>query len=145
MLKLLSRLHTPELLHALASMGHGDEIALVDANFPGATMARRLVRLDSAGLPEVLDACLQLMPLDAFVEQPALRMEVVGAPADIPEVQRECQVLIDRHEGAGRFTLAGIERHAFYARSREAFAVVATGEARPYGCIILKKGVVFPD
>lgn len=145
MLKLLSRLHTPELLHALASMGHGDEIALVDANFPGTTMARRLVRLDSAGLPEVLDACLQLMPLDSFVDQPALRMEVVGAPADIPEVQRECQALIDRHEGAGRFTLAGIERHAFYARSREAFAVVATGEARPYGCIILKKGVVFPD
>ncbi len=145
MLKLLSRLHTPDLLHALASMGHGDEIVLVDANYPCDSLARRLVRLDAADLPEVLDACLRLMPLDSFVEQPALRMEVVGAPAEIPAVQQECQALIDRHEGPGRFTLAGIDRHAFYERSREAYAIVATGEARPYGCIILKKGVVLPE
>ena len=145
MLKLLSRLHTPDLLHALASMGHGDEIAIVDANFPSASMARRLIRMDAAGLPEVLDACLQLLPLDGFVDHPALRMEVVGSPAEIPVVQQECQALIDRHEGLGRVTLAGIERHAFYARAREAYAVVATGEPRPYGCIILKKGVVLPD
>lgn len=144
MLKHLSRLHTPDLLHTLASMGHGDEIVLVDANYPAASMARRLVSIDGADLPDVMDACLQLMPLDSFVDQPALRMEMVDNPAELPEVQRECQAIIDRHEGAGRFNLEGIERHAFYARSRDAFAIVATGERRPYGCVILKKGVVLP-
>ncbi|MCE1161387.1 MAG: ribose ABC transporter [Thiomonas sp.] len=142
MLKHLSHLHTPDLLHVLASMGHGDEIVLVDANYPSASCAKRLVRLDGVDLPRVLDACLKLMPLDDFVEQPALRMEVVGDPVVIPEIQQECQEIIDRHEGLGRFQLAAIDRHAFYARSREAFAIVATGELRPYGCIILKKGVV---
>lgn len=142
MLKHLSHLHTPDLLHVLASMGHGDEIVLVDANYPSASCAKRLVRLDGVDLPRVLDACLKLMPLDDFVEQPALRMEVVGDPVVIPEIQQECQEIIDRHEGLGRFLLAAIDRHAFYARSREAFAIVATGELRPYGCIILKKGVV---
>ena len=143
MLKSLSRLHTPDLLHVLASMGHGDEIALVDAHFPAVTMARRLVRLDAADLPEVVDACLQLMPLDSFVPDPALRMEVVGNKDQIPEVQRLCQQVIDRHEPK-KVTLAGIERHAFYERARQAFAVVATGEQRPYGCVMLKKGVCVP-
>ena len=88
MLKTLSVLHTPELLHTLASMGHGDELALVDSNFPAASMARRLVRLDGADLPSVLEACLRLFPLDTFVKEPALRMMQVHAPDEIPEVQR---------------------------------------------------------
>jgi L-fucose mutarotase len=140
MLKTLTRLHTPDLLHALASMGHGDEIALVDAHFP-VSMARRLVRLDGADLPAAVDACLALMPLDSFVDEPALRMEVVGKPAELPEVQRLCQEIINRREGRG-VKLAGIERHAFYARAQAAFAIVATGEQRPYGCLLFKKGVV---
>lgn len=143
MLKSLSRLHTPDLLHVLASMGHGDEIALVDAHFPAVTMARRLVRLDAADLPEVVDACLQLMPLDSFVPDPALRMEMVGNKDKIPEVQGLCQQVIDRHEPTP-VKLVGIERHAFYERARQAFAVVATGEQRPYGCVMLKKGVCVP-
>src|SRR5882757_8411801 len=73
MLKTLSVLHTPELLHVLASMGHGDEVALVDCNFPAASMAQRLVRLDGAYLPAVLEACMQLLPLDTFVDKPALQ------------------------------------------------------------------------
>ncbi|MGO4869184.1 MAG: RbsD/FucU family protein [Roseiarcus sp.] len=141
MLKTLTKLHTPELLHALASMGHGDELALVDSNFPAAYNARRLVRLDGADLPDVLSACLQLMPLDTFVKDPALRMEVVGAPEETPEVQKICQQTIDKWEGR-HVPLVGIERHAFYERSRQAFAIVATGEQRTYGCLIIKKGVV---
>jgi len=144
MLKTLTRLHTPELLHLLASMGHGDEVALVDAHFPAVALARRLVRLDGADLPEALDACLTLIPLDSFVAEPAMRMEVVGKPAEIPEVQRLCQQVIDRREGRG-VMLAGIERHAFYARAREAFGIIATGELRPYGCVLVKKGVALPD
>ena len=140
MLKTLSRLHTPELLHALASMGHGDDVALVDAHFPAVSVARRLVRLDGADLPEVLDAVLFLLPLDSFVPDPARRMLVVDRPAEIPEVQRECQELIDRHEDR-HLPLAGVERQAFYEIARHAFAVIATGEQRPYGCVLLKKGV----
>jgi L-fucose mutarotase len=139
-LKTLTRLHTPDLLHVLASMGHGDELALVDCHFPAVSNARRLVRLDGADLPDALSPCLRLMPLDTFVKDQALRMEVADAPDSIPEVQEICQQVVDRWEGR-RVPFAGIERHAFYERSRQAFAIVATGEQRTYGCIIVKKGV----
>lgn len=143
MLKTLTRLHTPDLLHVLASMGHGDELALVDCHFPAVSMARRLVRLDGAELPEALAACLHLMPLDGFVADPALRMEVADDPARLPEVQALCQPIIDQAEGRP-VPLAGIERHAFYARAQQAYAIVATGEMRTYGCLLLKKGVAQP-
>jgi L-fucose mutarotase len=143
MLKTLSVLHTPELLHTLASMGHGDELALVDSNFPAASVARRLVRLDGADLPSALEACMRLFPLDTFVKEPAIRMLQVHAPDEIPEVQQICQKIIDECEGKHQ-KLAGISREAFYERARNAYAVVITGEARAYGCILLKKGVVFP-
>jgi L-fucose mutarotase len=143
MLKTLSVLHTPELLHTLASMGHGDELALVDSNFPAVSVARRLVRLDGADLPSALEACLQLFPLDTFVKEPAIRMMQVHAPDEIPEVQQVCQKIIDESEGKHQ-KLAGISREAFYERARNAYAVVITGEARIYGCILIKKGVVFP-
>lgn len=144
MLKTLSVLHTPELLHLLASMGHGDEIAVVDANFPSVSNAQRLIRFDSADLPTVLEACLQLLPLDTFVEEPVARMMQVHAPQEIPEVQKICQVVIDRAEGR-HVKVSSITREAFYERARKAFAIVATGELRLYGCILLKKGVIFPD
>jgi L-fucose mutarotase len=144
MLKTLSVLHTPELLHLLASMGHGDEIAVVDANFPSVSNAQRLIRFDSADLPTVLEACLQLLPLDTFVDEPVARMQQVHAPHEIPEVQKICQIVIDRAEGR-HIKVAPITREAFYERARKAFAIVATGELRLYGCLLLKKGVIFPD
>lgn len=144
MLKSLSVLHTPELLHTLASMGHGDELAIVDANFPSVSNAQRLIRFDSADLPSVLEATLQLLPLDTFVDEPVARMMQVHAPDEIPEVQKICQIVIDKAEGR-RVKVAGISREAFYERARRAFAIVATGELRLYGCILLKKGVIFPD
>jgi L-fucose mutarotase len=143
MLKNMTRLHSPELLHTLASMGHGDELALVDAHFPAVSMARRLVRLDGADLPDALAACLQLIPLDTFVTDPALRMEMVDDPKNIPDVQVLCQKVIDTAEGR-HVGLVGIERHAFYDRAKAAYAIVATGETRPYGCVIIKKGVALP-
>ena len=144
MLKTLTRLHTPDLLHTLASMGHGDELAVVDANYPAAANARRLIRLDGADLPDALSACLQLMPLDSFVKAPVLRMAVIGAPRKVPEVQQICQRVIDKWEGR-HVPVAAIERHAFYERSRQAFAIVLTGELRVYGCFIIKKGVISPS
>jgi L-fucose mutarotase len=142
MLKTLSVLHTPDLLFALASMGHGDEIAVVDSNFPATSMAQKLVRLDGANLSSALDAILSLLPLDTFVKSPALRMMQVHAPDEIPEVQKECQTIIDKHEGRG-VLLAGISREEFYERAKKAYAIVSTSEARGYGCILLKKGVIF--
>ena len=144
MLKTLSPLHTPELLHVLASMGHGDDLVMVDCNFLAVSVAPRLVRLDGVDLPSALAACLQLMPLDTFVEAPALRMQQVHDPETLPEVQQECQRVINAAEGR-EVPLVGVERYEFYERARKAFAVVYTSERRPYGCLILKKGVIFPE
>jgi L-fucose mutarotase len=125
-------------------MGHGDEIAIVDANFPSVSNAQRLIRFDSSDLPTVLEACLHLLPLDTFVEEPVARMMQVHAPDEVPRVQEICQIVIDKAEGR-HIKVAGISREAFYERARKAFAIVATGELRLYGCILLKKGVIFPD
>ncbi|WP_114972069.1 RbsD/FucU family protein [Rhodoferax ferrireducens] len=141
MLKGLSPLLSPDLLHVLASMGHGDEIVLADANFPAATHARRLVHLPGLRVPDVLDAVLSVMPLDTFVPQAAFTMQVVGDSAAVPEVVAEFNAVLQKH---GCQTAAALERFAFYERAAQAFAVVATGETRIYGNILLKKGVVSP-
>jgi L-fucose mutarotase len=143
MLKGLSPLLTPDLLHALASMGHGDELAIVDAHFPAVSLARRLIRLDAAPATEVLAACLTLIPLDGFVSDAAVRMEVVGKPDQVPPIAREFQAIIDRAE-TETFKLRKIERHDFYDRASKCYAIVATGEVRTYGNIIVKKGVAVP-
>lgn len=143
MLKGLDPLLNVDLLHVLRSMGHGDDLVIADANFPAATMGRRVVRLDGVGSTRALEAVLSVMPLDDFVDEPCARIEVVGDPDAEPEVCREFQAIIDRAEG-NRFRLAKIERFAFYERARQAFAVVQTGETRLYGCVLLKMGVVRP-
>jgi L-fucose mutarotase len=129
------------LLHTLASMGHGDDIVVVDAHFPAVSMAQRLIRLDGVSAPAALDAILQLIPLDSFVDDPALRIEVVGKPDEIPDVQKEFQAVIDKREGKSS-PLGKLERFAFYERAKKAFAIVATGELRTYGCVVIKKGVI---
>ena len=116
---------------------------LLTATFRPSSVAQRLVRLDGADLPAVLAACLQLLPLDTFVDAPAARMLQVHAPDEIPAVQQLCQNAINLSEGRD-LPLAGISREAFYERARAAYAVIATGEQRVYGCILLKKGVVLP-
>ena len=133
----------PELLHTLRAMGHGDEICIVDANFPSVSNARRLVRVDSADAVRVADAILSLMPLDTFVKSAAFVMQVVGKPKAAPEIYGLFQKVIDKHEKG--FRIAPIERFAFYERARSCFAIVATGERRFYGNLILTKGVLPPD
>jgi L-fucose mutarotase len=142
MLKTIHPLLSPELLTVLAAMGHGDELAIVDANFPAASMARLLIR-SSATSTQVLEAVLTLLPLDDFVESPVTVMKVVGAPDEIPETVREYQATVDKAEGKP-VKVERIDRFAFYERSRAAFAVVATNETRFYGNVIVKKGVVRP-
>ena len=143
MLKGLDPLLSPDLLHALAAMGHGDELVVADANFPAARVARRLIRLPGIDAPRALRAILSVLPLDTFTGTPAAVMAVVGDPEAVPPPVREFQAVVDF--AAGRpVRIESIERFAFYERARAAFAVVATGEPRFYGNIILVKGVVPP-
>lgn len=143
MLKNISPLLTPDLLYLLRAMGHGDQIVIVDANYPGTSADLEMVRLDSASATEVLDAILTLMPLDTFVDDPAICMQVVGDPKARPPIFDEFDKVIAKHEKNMKVTT--LERHAFYERAKTGYALVQTGERRFYGNIILKKGVVPPD
>lgn len=148
MLKGIDPLLNADVLHALRAMGHGDEVVLCDANFPAESTARatvlgRLLRID-ANAALAARAVLSVMPLDSFVDAPACRMELMGQPLEIPEVQREVQAEVDAAEGRP-WPLAGIERFAFYERAKQAYAVIATGERRFYGCFIFKMGVIPPE
>jgi L-fucose mutarotase len=144
MLKGIDPLLTPELLQALAAMGHGDEIAIVDANFPAASNARRLIRLDGIDASRVLAAVLTVLPLDTFVPSPTHVMQVVGSPETVPPTVAEFRAVIERGEGR-RIEPIAIERHGFYERARSCYAIIATGERRKYGNIILTKGVIATD
>jgi L-fucose mutarotase len=143
MLKGLDPLLNADLLYVLRAMGHGDELVIVDANFPAASMARRVVRMDGVSATRTLEAVLSVMPLDDFVAEPCARMQVVDDPDVVPEICQEFQAIIDRAEGR-RFQLGKIERFAFYERARQAFALVQTGETRLYGNVLLKMGVIRP-
>ena len=143
MLKGIDPLLNADLLYALAAMGHGDELAIVDCNFPAASTAQRLIRLDGADVCSVVRAVLTLFPLDTFVDEPLVRMEIVGTPSDIPDVQREVHALATAAEER-EIRMGSLDREAFYHRTRDAFAVVATNEPRPYGCFLLVKGVTYP-
>ena len=141
MLKGLDPLLGEDLLYVLAAMGHGDQLALVDRNFPAASMSRRLVRLAGADLVTAARAILSVLPLDTFVDQPVVRMEVVGAPNEVPQVQAEILALCQEAEGR-ELEMGSLRREDFYAHAKESFAVVATSEARPYGCLLFTKGVI---
>ncbi len=143
MLRGINTLLSPELLSILRAMGHGDEIVIADANFPAETNARRLVRLDGVDAVKVTEAILSVMPLDTYVDDPAHTMAVVGDPDAVPPIVTEFQTVIDTIADAPA-KIVPIERFAFYERARTAFAIVATGEGRIYGNLILKKGVVTP-
>jgi len=140
MLKGLHPLVSPPLLAVLAEMGHGDELAIVDANFPAATHARRLVHAGGLPAPQVLEAVLTLLPLDDFVTCPAA---VMIPSQSRPPVAAAFQQALDAAQGHA-VGIEDIERFAFYERAAAAFAIVATGETRLYGCILVRKGVIRP-
>ncbi|MCY4113545.1 MAG: ribose ABC transporter [Chloroflexi bacterium] len=141
MLKGIDPLLGPDLLRVLAAMGHGDEVVIADANFPAEASARRLVRLDGVDAARAAQAILSVLPLDEYVDAPAAVMAVVGDPdAELPIVDEFRRIAEAAHGAPVR--LERVERFAFYERARQAFAIVATGERRPYGNLILTKGVL---
>ena len=142
MLKLIPPILGPDLLAILRAMGHGDEIVIVDANFPAESSGPQLVRLDGLTATDVLDAILTLMPLDDFVEEAAFTMQVVGDPTRREPVVDAFEAIVRKHEPS--MTLSSLERFAFYDRARSAYAIVQTGETRLYGNILLKKGIIRP-
>ncbi|WP_428376503.1 RbsD/FucU family protein [Lichenicoccus sp.] len=141
MLRGIDPLLTPGLLHTMASMGHGDRIAIVDANFPGASNAQRLHELPGLDAGSVLRAVLSLLPLDDFVPDPAVTMQVVGDAGTIPEAVQDFTVILGAHDAPAPTT---VERFAFYELAKSAYAIVQTGETRLYGNIIIAKGVIKP-
>jgi L-fucose mutarotase len=142
MLRGIHPLLSPDLLHALAAMGHGDRIAIVDANFPALSHAKRCIALPGAAAPAVLEAILSVLPIDDFEPHPVSVMQVVGDAAMIPEAVREFAAILKQNDLAPP---ARLDRHAFYHATAEAFAVVHSGERRFYGNILLTKGVLPPD
>jgi L-fucose mutarotase len=132
----------PDCLALLRAMGHGDEVVLADANFPAVSSGHRLVRLDGVDVVRALDAVLSVLPVDDFEPDPLVGMRPVGEGAPAPPVIGDMQRVVDRRAG-GR-TIALIDRFAFYERARAAFGVIATGERRFYGNVIVRKGVIPP-
>jgi L-fucose mutarotase len=144
MLRGIDPLLSPELLMILRAMGHGDEIAIVDANYPATSNAKRLVRLDGVDSSQALTAILSVLPLDSFVDDPANGMQVVGKPDEIPPAISDFQSIVDRLAGFP-VKIGRIERFGFYERAKTCFAIVAAGDRRLYANIILKKGVIGAD
>ncbi len=141
MLKGIHPLLTADLLQVLAAMGHGDEIAIVDANFPAARVGRRVIQLAGASSPEALAAILTVFPLDTDTIPAASTMAVIGDPDALPETVADFAAAFSDC-GLGDHEIGSIERYEFYDRATAAAAVVRTGELRPYGNILLTKGVV---
>jgi L-fucose mutarotase len=141
MLKGIHPLLVPDVVHALAAMGHGDEVAIVDANFPAATVGRRVIELRGARSAEVLDAVLTVFPIDTTQVPAAFTMQVIGDPAAVPEPVAEFAAAMSDH-GLADCEIGQLERNDFYTRARNAYVVVRTGELRGYGNILLVKGVV---
>ena len=140
MLKKISPLFSPELLATIYSMGHGDEIVLADAHFPGDTMNENVIRADGLKIDALLDAILPLFALDSYVDDPVVMMQVVEGDEADPTVEASYRAAIDKYAPETP-AIALIDRFAFYDRAKSAFAVVMTGETRKYGNIIIKKGV----
>lgn len=146
MLKGIDPRLSAEVVHVLMLMGHGDDLVICDVNHPAASIAAgtthgRLIDMAGCDIPTAARAILRLMPLDSFVPAPVARMQVVGDPGREMPVFARMQVVIDEAEGR-RVEMRALERFDFYAEAKRAFAIIRTADSGPYGCFILKKGVV---
>ena len=144
MLKGIPKILSPELLKVLCEMGHSDRLVIADGNFPCHSVGKNsiVIRADGHGVPEILDAVLQLIPLDTYTEKPVALMEVVkGDTCGTPVIWNTYEELLTKHEPE-HHTIDYTERFAFYERAKDAYLIIATGEKAIYANILLKKGVV---
>ena len=143
MLKNVPKILSPELLKVLCEMGHGDEIVLADGNFPAESVGKNaiVIRADGHGVNELLEAVLQMMPLDQYSENPVGLMQVMPGDPTVPTIWNHYRLTL-ANNGESPENIEMIERFAFYERAKKAYAIVATGETAIYANILLKKGVV---
>lgn len=144
MLKGISPLISPALLKALCEMGHGDELIIADGNFPSESIGKNaiVIRADGHGTAEILEAIMQLIPLDAYVDEPVALMEVVtGDSCPTPEIWTKYKEILQKYEPENS-EIDMMERFAFYERAKNAYLIIATGETAIYANVLLKKGVV---
>ena len=143
MLKGIPAILTPELLKVLCEMGHTDELTLGDGNFPGHSYGKKVIRMDGHGIPEILDAILQVFPLDTYVEHPCTLMQVVKGDTVKTPIWDEYKRIAEKYDERGGECFEEIDKWDFYRRTQEKSSVVImTGETALYGNLILKKGVV---
>ena len=144
MLKGINPMLSPELLKTLCEMGHSDTIVIADGNFPAETMGKngKVIRMDGHGVPEILEAILEVFPLDQYIEKPVSLMErVPGDNADV-SIWKTYEKLIEQNEERGASVIDKLERFAFYVEAKKAYAVIATSETSQYANVILQKGCV---
>lgn len=144
MLKNIPKILSPELLKVLCEMGHSDRIAIGDGNFPAQSMGKDavVIRCDGHGVPEILDAILQVFPLDIYVEKPVSLMEVMPGDTVETPIWDEYKKIVAKYDERGEKAIGNIERFAFYEEAKTAYAIIATSEAALYANIMLQKGVV---
>lgn len=144
MLKKIPKILSPELLKVLCEMGHSDRIVIADGNFPAESIGKnaKVIRMDGHGVCELLEAILELFPLDTYVEHPVSLMEVMkGDPVETP-IWEEYKKIVSAADERGAAAIGQIERFRFYEEARSAYAVIATGETALYANVMLQKGVV---
>ena len=146
MLKGIPKILSPELLKVLCEMGHSDRLVIADGNFPVESMGKNAItiRCDGHGVPEILDAILQVFPLDTYVENPVNLMQLM--PDDVGKVETPIwdtyKEIVKKHDDRGEAAIGNIERFAFYDEAKTAYAIIATGESAIYANVMLQKGVV---
>lgn len=144
MLKKIPKILSPELLKVLCEMGHSDRIVIADGNFPAESMGKNaiVIRMDGHGIPEILEAILELFPLDTYVEHPVNLMQVMPGDTVETPIWDVYQEIVSRFDNRKEKAIGQIERFAFYEEAKKAYAIIATGESALYANILLQKGVV---
>ena len=144
MLQGVPKILSPELLKVLCEMGHSDRLVISDGNFPAESMGKDaiVIRCDGHGVPELLDAILQVFPLDTYVEKPMNLMEVMKGDNVETPIWETYKEIVAKHDSRGADAIGQIERFEFYDESKTAYAIIATGESALYANIMLQKGVV---
>lgn len=143
MLKNVPPIISPELLKILCEMGHSDRLVIADGNFPAESMGKNayVIRADGHGVVEILDAILQLFPLDTYCEKPVSLMEVVPSDPVKTPIWDEYKQVVAKHDKRGADCFTNIERFAFYEEAKKAYCIIATSEKALYANVMLQKGV----